>query len=42
MLSTKNLLNTYLKKKLFYKFIELFEIKDIVDKQMYCLRLLEK
>jgi len=42
MFSTKNLLNARLKKKLFYKFIELFEIEDIINKQTYCLHLLEK
>ncbi len=34
--STKNLKNTQLKKKLFYKFIELFEIVNVVKSQIYC------
>lgn len=42
MLSTKNLLNARFKKKLFYKFIESFEIENIVDKQTCRLRLLKK
>jgi len=42
MLLTKNLLDVRLKKKLFYKFIESFEVKDIIKKQTYCLRLFKK
>ena len=33
MFLTKNLSNTCLKKKPFYKFIKLFEIKNIIKKQ---------
>jgi hypothetical protein len=32
MLLTKNLSNVYLKKKLFYKFTKLFEVKNIIKK----------
>ena len=39
MLFIKNLKNARLKKKLFYKFIELFEIENIVNSQTYCFRL---
>jgi hypothetical protein len=42
MLLTKNLLNVRLKKKLFYKFIESFEVKDIIKKQIYRFRLFKK
>ena len=42
MLLTKNLLNVRLKKKLFYKFIESFEVKNIIKKQTYRLRLFKK
>ena len=42
MLFTKNLKNARLKKKLFYKFIDFFEIEDVVDTQTYRLRLLDK
>jgi hypothetical protein len=42
MFLTKNLLNVRLKKKLFYKFIESFEVKDIIKKQTYRLRLFKK
>ncbi len=30
-----------IQKKLFYKIIELFEIEDIINLQIYCLRLLK-
>ena len=42
MLFTKNLKNARLKKKLFYKFIDFFKIEDVVDTQIYRLRLLDK
>ncbi len=42
MLLTKNLSNVRLKKKLFYKFIESFEVKNIIKKQTYCLCLFKK
>jgi len=42
MLLTKNLLDVRLKKKLFYKFIESFEVKDIIKEQTYYLRLFKK
>jgi len=42
MLLTKNLLDVRLKKKLFYKFTRSFEVKDIIKKQTYRLRLLKK
>jgi len=42
MLLTKNLLNIRLKKKLFYKFTKLFEVKNIIKRQIYCLRLFKK
>ncbi len=41
ILFIKNLKNARLKKKLFYKFIELFEIENVVNSQTYCLRLLK-
>ena len=39
ILFTRNLKNARFKKKLFYKFIEFFEIKKVVDFQTYYLRL---
>ena len=42
MFFTKNLKNARFKKKLFYKFIKLFNIKDIVKSQIYCLRLFDQ
>jgi hypothetical protein len=42
MLLTKNLSNVRLKKKLFYKFIEFFEVKDIIKKQVYYLCFFKK
>ena len=42
MLFTKNLKDARLKKKLFYKFIDFFEIEDVVDIQTYRLRLSDK
>ena len=42
MLSIKNLENAKSKKKLFYKFIDLFEIIDVVDFQAYRFRLSKK
>ena len=42
MLFIKNLLDICLKKKLFYKFTKLFEIKNIINLQTYRLRLLIK
>ncbi len=42
MLFIKNLLDVRSKKKLFYKFIKLFEIKNIIDSQTYRLRLFIK
>ncbi len=41
ILFIKNLKDAKFKKKLFYKFIKLFEIEDIVDLQAYCFRLLK-
>ena len=41
-LFTKNFKITRLKKKLFYKFIDTFEIEDVVDTQTYRLRFLNK
>jgi len=42
MLFIKKILDTCFKKKLFYRFIDLFEIKNIIDKQIYYLRFFEK
>ena len=42
MLFTKNLKNAKLKKKLFYKFIDFFEIENVVETQTYRLRFLDK
>ncbi len=42
MLFIKNLLDIYLKKKLSYKFTRLFEIKNISNSQIYCLRFFVK
>jgi len=42
MLLTKNLLNVRLKKKLFYKFTKLFEVKNIIKRQIYCFRLFKR
>jgi len=42
MLFIGNLLDICLKKKLFYKFTKLFEIKNIINLQIYRLRLLVK
>jgi len=42
MFLTKNLLNACLKKKLFYKFTKSFEVKNIINKQMYYFCVLKK
>ena len=42
MFFTKNLKNARLKKKLFYKFTNSFEIDDVVETQTYRLRFLDK
>ena len=42
MLFTKNLKNARFKKKLFYKFIDLFEIENVVETQTYRLRFFDK
>ena len=39
MFFTKNLKNARFKKKLFYKFTEFFNVKDVVESQTYRLRL---
>ena len=39
MLFIKNFKNTKFKKKLFYKFIKFFNIKNVVKLQIYRLRL---
>ncbi len=41
MLLTKNLFDICLK-TIFYKFIKLFKIKNIIKEQIYCLRLSKK
>ena len=35
MFFTKNFKNAKFKKKLFYKFIEFFNVKDVVESQIY-------
>jgi len=42
MLLIENLSNVCLKKKLFYKFTKLFEIQNIIKRQIYCFRLFKK
>ena len=42
MLFTKNLKNVRFKKKLFYKFTEFFEIKNVVESQTYRLYLFDQ
>ena len=42
MLFTKNFKNAKLKKKLFYKFTKLFEIKNVVESQTYRFCLLDQ
>ena len=42
MLFTKNFKNARPKKKLFYKFTGLFEIKNVVESQTYRLCLLDQ
>ena len=42
MLFTKNLKNVKLKKKSFYKFTKLFEVKNVVESQAYCLCLFDQ
>ena len=42
MLFTKNFKNIKFKKKLFYKFTEFFEIKNVVESQTYRLRLFDQ
>ena len=42
MFAIKNLKNAKFKKKLSYKFIDFFEIIDVIDSQTYRLRLFEK
>ena len=42
MFFTKNLKNARFKKKLFYKFTRLFEIKNVVESQTYRLCLLDQ
>ena len=42
MLFTKNFKDARLKKKLFYKFTKFFEIKDVVESQIYRLCLLDQ
>ena len=42
MLFTKNFKNTKFKKKLFYKFTRFFEIKNVVESQIYRLCLLDQ
>ena len=39
MFFTKNLKNAKFKKKLFYKFTEFFDVKNVVKSQTYCFRL---
>ena len=42
MFFTKNFKNAKLKKKLFYKFIKFFNIKNVVESQTYRFRLLDQ
>ena len=42
MFFTKNLKNAKSKKKLFYKFIKFFNVKDVVESQTYHLRLFDQ
>ena len=42
MLFTKNLKNIRFKKKLFYKFTNSFKVIDVVNTQIYCLKLLKQ
>ena len=42
MLFTKNFKNARFKKKLFYKFTEFFDVKNIVKLQIYRFRLLDQ
>ena len=42
MLFTKNFKNAKFKKKLFYKFIKLFNVKNVVESQTYRLRLFDQ
>ena len=42
MFFTKNLKNARFKKKLFYKFTEFFDIKNVVESQTYRFRLLDQ
>ena len=42
MLFTKNFKNVKFKKKLFYKFMKLFEVENVVESQTYCLCLFDQ
>ena len=39
MFFTKNFKNAKFKKKLFYKFIKFFDVKNVVESQIYCFHL---
>ena len=42
MFFTKNFKNARFKKKLFYKFTKFFDVKNVVESQIYCFRLLDQ
>ena len=42
MFFTKNFKNARFKKKLFYKFIEFFDIENVIELQIYCFYLLDQ
>ena len=42
MLFIKNFKNARFKKKLFYKFTKFFNVKDVVESQIYRLRLFDQ